>query len=93
MNKTTLAIKARLANHIRKTLYKKRWENLKTEERDQILFDIFQMNKDMHWELNEYKDKRKAKRELLKKRQAAYPTKSMKKKLGLIPKKNLENTK
>lgn len=47
----------------------------------------------MHWELNEYKDKRKAKRELLKKRQAAYPTKSMKKKLGLIPKKNLENTK
>ena len=57
----TLAIKARLANHIRKTFYKRKWEDLKTGERDQILKEIFDLNHAMHWELNSYKDKRRKK--------------------------------
>ena len=58
------------------------------------MFDqIFGLNLEMHWELNAYKSKRKAKSELLKKRQSSPQTKSMKKKLGLIPKKNLESPK
>ena len=93
MNTTTLAIKARLANHIRKTLYKKKWENMSPGEIETIFDEIFKLNHQMHWELNEYKAKRKAKRELRKKREAAPQTKSMIKKLGRKAKKNLENTK
>lgn len=88
---TTLAIKARLANYIRKTLYKRKWEDIKTGERDQIFKEIFDLNHAMHWELNAYKDKRRDKRELLAKRKAAPQTKSMKKKLGLIKKTPLKD--
>lgn len=58
----TLAMKAKLANHIRKTFYKRTWESLKTGERDQILLEIFSLNSQMHSELNAYKAKRKAKK-------------------------------
>jgi len=44
----------------------------------------------MHWDLNALKSRRKERADLKKKRLAAPQTKSMKKKLGLIPKKNLE---
>lgn len=72
----TLAIKARIANHIRKTLYKRKWEELKTGERDQILLEIFSLNLQVHWELNAYKAKRKAKAKIQKEREArGYKTK------------------
>lgn len=88
----TMSIKARVANYIRKTFYKKKWEDLKLGERDQILKQIFDLNHEAHWELNAYKSKRRDKAELLKTRLAAPQTKSMKKKLGLIPKINLVNS-
>lgn len=95
-NIKTLAIKARLANHIRKTLYKTRLEQISQTEKVRLFEEIFGLNSSMHSELNDYKAKRKAKIELHKKRLASPQTKSMKKKLGLIPKtpkKNLENSK
>ncbi len=86
MNTKTLAMKAKLANHIRKTLYKKHLPNLSNEDKIAMFDQIFGLNLQMHWELNAYKQKRKDKAELHKKRLAAPQTKSMKKKLGLIPK-------
>lgn len=82
----TMAIKAKVANYIRKTFYKKRWEDLKIGERDQILKEIFDLNHLMHWELISYKQKRQDKTALYQKRLQAPQTKSMKKKLGLISK-------
>ena len=81
MNNNTLAIKARIANHIRKSLYKKRLEQLTDKEKLDMFDTIFSMNQSAHWELNAYKSKRREKRELLKKRLAAPQTKTMKKKL------------
>lgn len=60
MTKTT-AIKARIANHIRKTLYKKHLPNISDKEKLQIFDEIFGINLQMHWELNAYKAKRKVK--------------------------------
>ena len=77
----TLGIKARVYNHIRKVLYKKRWEDIKTNERDQILKEIFDLNHQAHWELLNYKAKRQNKKALLEKRLASAQTKSMMKKL------------
>lgn len=85
-NIKTLAMKAKLANHIRKTLYKKHLTALSEAEKLAIFDQIFGLNLQMHSELNAYKRKRKDKAELLKKRQASPQTKSMKKKLGLLPK-------
>lgn len=82
----TMAIKARIANYTRKTFYKKRWENLKEVEKEQILKEIFDLNHKMHYELKSFKLKRQAKAELYQKRLKAPQTKSMRKKLGLIPK-------
>lgn len=86
MNTKTMAIKARLANHIRKTLYKKHLLSLSDSEKIAMMDQIFGLNLEMHWELNAYKQKRKDKAELLKKRLAAPQTQSMKKKLGLTKK-------
>jgi hypothetical protein len=59
----TLAMKARVYNYIRKELYKKKIEDISAEEKI-ILFDtIFAMNKESHWELNFYKEKRQTKAE------------------------------
>lgn len=85
-NTTSLAMKATLANYIRKTLYKKRIEQIPDSEKLQIFEEIFSRNLAMHWELNRYKDKRKDRAALLKQRLAAPQTKSIKKKLGLIKK-------
>lgn len=95
-NTTTLAMKAKLANHIRKTLYKKHLPTLSEKEKLQIFDQIFGLNLQMHSELNAYKSKRKEKAALRKKREASPQTKSMRKKLGLIPKTpkiNLESRK
>lgn len=91
----TLAMKAKLANHIRKTIYKKNWTDLTPDQKEGMLMQIFIMGKEMHSELNNFKQKRKDKVKLLAKRKASPLTKSMKKKLGLIPKVkiNLENPK
>jgi len=77
-----MAMKARLANHIRKTLYKKHLSNLSDEQKIAMFDQIFGMNLQMHWELNAFKQKRKDKAALLKKRLAAPQTKSMMKKVG-----------
>jgi len=60
----TLAIKARVANHLRKTLYKQKIENISNEQKVQYFDEWFKINHEMHWELNAYKDKRKAKRKV-----------------------------
>lgn len=85
-NIKTMAMKAKLANYIRTTLYKKHLSNLSDKDKIAIFDQIFGLNLQMHWELNAYKQKRKDKAKLLKKRKEAPQTKSMKKKLGLIPK-------
>lgn len=78
----TMAMKARLANYIRKTLYKKHLQTLSDKEKVAILDQIFGLNLQMHWELNAYKQKRKDKAALLQKRLAAPQTKSMAKRVG-----------
>lgn len=69
----TMAIKARVYNHIRKTLYKKRLEQIPDSEKLKFFDEIFVLNKDAHWELNDYKQKRwnKAKIAELRKQKAA----------------------
>lgn len=91
----TLAMKARVYNKIRKFLYKQRLDKIPSESKVEFFDEIFALNHATHWELINYKRKRKAKSELLKKRLASPQTKSMKKKLGLVekPKINLENRK
>jgi len=100
MNTKTLAIKARLANKIRQQIYQYvSGKQALSESMKIVMFDNWLLEAwAMHTELNDYKRKRKDKAELLKKRQAAPQTKSMKKKLGLIkktpwPKKNLVESK
>lgn len=64
-NTKTLAIKARLANHIRKTLYnKKNLEQFNQAEKVDFFNDVWAKYLDMHSELNDYKAKRKAKAEI-----------------------------
>lgn len=58
----TLAMKARVANQIRKTLYKKRVDQITDKEKIQIFEEIFQLNSLMHWELIAYKRKRQEKK-------------------------------
>lgn len=60
----TLAMKAKLANYIRKTLYKKQLDKLTQKEKLDIFDVIFSINKEMHYELLAYKSKRKDKKEL-----------------------------
>lgn len=77
----TLAMKARVYNKIRTFLYKHHLERIPDQSKLQFFDEIFEMNRQTHWELIDYKRKRKAAKELKEKRQAAPPTKSMKKKL------------
>jgi len=83
MNKTTLAIKARLANKLRTQVYQHTKgkhaipQSMKITLFDEWILDIWAM----HIELNNYKDKRKEKAKLLKQRLLAPKTKSMQKKL------------
>lgn len=54
-------MKARVYNHIRKSLYKKRLEQITPSEKVKLFDEIFEMNHTTHWELNSYKQKRKEK--------------------------------
>lgn len=94
-----MAMKARVANQIRKALYKKPID-IPDKEKLELFEQIYNANRDMHWELVAYKKKRKEKKALHEKRLASPQTQSMKKKLGLIkktiwinPKINLESSK
>lgn len=60
----TLAMKARVYNYIRKTLYKKKLEQISDKEKIEIFDKIFAMNFETHWELNAYKNKRSYKAEI-----------------------------
>jgi hypothetical protein len=61
----TMAMKARVANFIRKALYKKPIDI--SEKEKLILFEqIYNLNRDMHWELLAYKAKRKEKARIQK---------------------------
>lgn len=83
----TMAIKARVYNIIRTKLYKQRLDKIPDFAKIQFFNEIFEANLLAHNELTSYKCKRQDKAELLKKRLASPQTKSMKKKLGLIPRK------
>ena len=57
----TLAIKARVYNQIRTDLYDKKLVQIKEEDKVKFFDKWFQLNYDAHWELNNYKKKRKEK--------------------------------
>lgn len=61
MNSKTLAIKAKLTNKIRTTLYKKKLSDISPEDKVKIFDEIFSLNREIHNELNDYKWKRKYK--------------------------------
>lgn len=69
VSQKTMAMKARVANHIRKTLFKKLKVNITDDEKIAIFDQIYDMNRDMHWDLNNYKQKRRAKAALQKERE------------------------
>lgn len=56
---TTMAIKARVANQIRTELYKKQPKEITDKEKLAFFDKVFDLNTEMHWELNFLKDKRK----------------------------------
>jgi hypothetical protein len=83
----TLAIKARVYNQIRQAFFKgrmRRWQQEETlksftpEDKIKFFDELFAMNWEAHWELNDYKRKRQDKAEILRLREER--------------KKNLENT-
>lgn len=66
----TLAMKARLANYIRKTLYKRKLDAIPDVDKIEIFDQIHSLNLLMHWELRDYKAKRKTKAKIQKLREA-----------------------
>jgi len=64
----TLAMKARVYNYIRKTLYKRKLEEINKEEKEAIFNEIFTLNRAAHWELNFYKAKREYKEHIYQER-------------------------
>lgn len=68
----TLAMKARVYNYIRTTLYKYKGNIAKISDKEKIeIFDtIFGMNNATHWELLAYKEKRKDAKKLYEARVA-----------------------
>lgn len=66
----TLAMKARVYNQIRKNFYKKPITSFSPEEKIKMFDKIFGLNLETHWELNNYKHKRKAKATLYAERVA-----------------------
>lgn len=60
----TLAMKARLANKIRKHFYKAQLEKFTTEQKVEFFNEIFEQNSLMHWELINYKQKRRDKKDI-----------------------------
>jgi hypothetical protein len=64
----TMAMKARVYNYIRKTLYKKKLEEINIQEKEAIFNEIFSMNRATHWELKFYKGKREYKEHIYQER-------------------------
>lgn len=60
----TLSMKARVYNQIRTTLYKRNIDTFTPEEKQRIFDEIFGLNAEAHWELINYKSKRKLAKEL-----------------------------
>lgn len=56
-----MAMKARVANFIRTSLFNKKLENITETEKLELFNQIFEANKLMHEELNNYKSKRQYK--------------------------------
>ena len=67
----TMSIKCRVYNFIRTALYKKRLEDITDAQKIELFDQIFAMNKDAHWDLINYKDKRKEKARIYAIRQEA----------------------
>jgi len=57
-------MKARVYNRIRTLLYKKQIDKISLEEKVKMFDEIFGLNLETHWELNNYKQKRKDQRAL-----------------------------
>lgn len=90
----TLAMKARLANKIRKTLYKRKLDQISDNEKVAIFNDIYAENHLMHWELISYKQKRKKKKAIYDervKRGYKFKKKTTKEEFEKSKKINLEN--
>lgn len=62
-------MKARVANFIRKELYKERLENISKDEKIAFFDKVFEMNDAMHRELRAYKWKREWKADIEKERE------------------------
>jgi len=77
----TLAMKARVYNKIRTFLYKQLLDKIPDQSKIDFFNELFEMNRQTHCELRDYKRKRKDQKKLMLERMAAPPTKSMKKKL------------
>ena len=65
----TMAMKCRIANLIRKEIYKKRIEDFKSEDKQKLFDTIFEEAKKMHNELRDYKHKRRIKARIQKMRE------------------------
>lgn len=65
----TMAMKCRIANIIRKEIYKKRIEDFKNEDKQKLFDIIFEEAKKMHYELQAYKSKRQKKTRIQKLRE------------------------
>lgn len=63
-------MKARVYNHIRRFLYKQNLDKISPASKIQFFDEIFNMNHKTHWELKDYKWKRKQKDNLYKERVA-----------------------
>lgn len=59
----TMAMKARVANFIRKELYKAHLDQITKERKIEVFDKLFKLNHDMHYELKAYKWKREVKAE------------------------------
>lgn len=85
----SMAMKARVANQIRTALYKKPID-IPDKEKITLFNQIYNWNRDMHWELLAYKDKKKKKAKVQAERVARGYKSKKKTPLADFQKKNLE---
>jgi len=75
-----MGIKCRVYNKVRKALYKKRLEDFTPTEKEAFFDQLFADNHEAHWELINYKDKRRKKAILETERRRRQPEKENKRK-------------
>lgn len=73
-----MGIKCRVYNKVRKALYKKRLEDFSPAEKEAFFNQLFADNHEAHWELVNYKDKRRKKAQVEAERQRRHPEKENK---------------